>query len=373
MSSLYKFLLVVFSLVFISACSDNSTDPVDDGDATETLNKQILIDFTDNTVIPTYGAMADNAVSFYNFCVILSEAKTNAAVLDAAESWKNTREHWEKSEAFLFGPANYNNLDPHLDTWPLDKNQLDQVLSREGAAEIDAAYVRDNFGSSLLGFHGVEYIIFRDGAPRSAADITPEEMAYLVAVAAVLRDDCITLEASWKGVAGISSEKQTYLEEAEIGISSVFGDELKKAGSAGSRYSSVTVAMNEVVQGCIDIADEVGNAKIAEPAQSGNVLDVESWYSWNSITDFKNNIRSIENVYLGGIDGSRGKGLTHFVQQKNSELDTEIKTAIAESLNKIELIGHPFRNNLGNSAGINAAVEACNRLMSALEEVQGLL
>ena len=368
----YIFLLSFFIALFLVSCSDDDpTGP--DTEVIDELKAEILVDYTNNTVIKTYSSMADDAIDFYNDCVTVESAKTNASVEAAAESWRNVREHWEQSEAFLFGPANYNNLDPLLDTWPLDKNKLDQVLALPDIMEIDAAYVRDNLGSSLRGFHAVEYVLFRDGGARPVSDISEEELKYLVAVAEVLRDDCITLEASWAGEDGISQEKQSYLAEAEIEVSANYGEEMMKAGNAGSRYASVNLALEEIIQGAMDIADEVGNAKIAEPAQSQNVLDVESWYSWNSLTDFKNNIHSIENAYLGGVEGYRGTGLTEYVSSLDAELDAEILDLIDESIDKIDAIGSPFRNNLGNTTAINAAIESCTDLMNALDKINDLL
>jgi len=363
-------LAVMVAAGFVSCSKDDEAGVTTD--TTLALKKELLSDFTNNTVLATYSAMADNAIDFYDDCAAILANPSDQLVTAATLSWKATREHWEKSEAFLFGPANYNNLDPLIDSWPLDKNQLDQVLARPDILEIDPSFVRDNLGASLRGFHAVEYVLFRDGAPRPVADITQAELAYLVAVAAVLRDDCITLEAAWTGTGNITAQKQAFLEEAGIETGSVFGYEVINAGASGSRYASVDLAISEMIQGCIDIADEVGNAKIAEPAQSGNVLDVESWYSWNSLSDFKNNIRSIENAYLGGIDGSRGKGLTHLVQPANASLDTEIKSLLADAIVKIDAIGEPFRNNLDNDEAITAAIGACSSLMTALGEVSSV-
>jgi len=371
----FRYILIVSSLILItwSCKEDNEIDNTDEQN--ETLSA-IIGDYTNKTVIKTYEAMADNALLLSDAVNNFGSEITDTEVSAAAEAWKNTREYWEKSEAFLYGPAAFNNLDPLLDSWPLDKDQLDQVLAdvNGGEVEMSAGYVRNNLGASLRGFHAVEYLLFREGAPRNGADITSSELVYLKAVAQVLAEDCITLEAWWAGSDYITTEKQNWLENAEIEVGDPFGSEMINAGLAGSRYASQNAALEEIIQGAMDIADEVGNAKIADPVESGNVLDVESWYSWNSLVDFQNNIRSIENVYLGGLNEvDRETSLSDFVKSNNTALDTEIKGNIATAIEKIGDIGEPFRNNLSNSEATDAAMDACNTLFNSLKKVKDLL
>ena len=63
------------------------------------------------------------------------------------------------------------------------------------------------------------------------------------------------------------------------------------------------------------IANEVGTAKIANPFSNADIAYVESPYSYNSITDFRDNIRSIRNIWLGSTD----KTLPHLLRQCQQE------------------------------------------------------
>ncbi len=371
---LNKSLIIGCLALLVSACDDDSG--VVDGDERDEQVSAIIEDYTEKTVIKTYEAMADNAILLSEAVSSFSAEITDAEVQAAANSWKSTRQYWEKSEAFLFGPAAFNNLDPLLDSWPLDKDQLDQVLAdvEGGKVSMSSGYVRNNLGASLRGFHSVEYLLFRDGVARSGSEITSSERVYLEAVAQVLAEDCITLEAWWTGSEYLTTEKQEILANAEIEVGDPFGIEMINAGLAGSRYASQNAALEEIVQGAMDIADEVGNAKIADPVESGNVLDVESWYSWNSLADFRNNILSIENVYLGGLnENDREASLSDFVKDKSSDLDTEIKTNITIAIEKITAIGEPFRNNLSNKTATDAATDACNDLFNSLKKIKDLI
>ncbi|MDL2241261.1 peptidase M75, partial [Bacteroidales bacterium OttesenSCG-928-K22] len=320
-----------------------------------------------NTVIKTYNLLANNAIDLFELCENLQESPTDANVLAAANKWKEARKYWELSEAFLYGPAEYNSLDPRIDSWPLDKNTLDQELAKDMTG-VDAPHARVYYGVNLIGFHAIEYVLFENGQAKDVSKITTNELIYLVAVAGVLMEDCVLLEASWTD--DISSTKKRILEEAELEISSNFGYEMLNAGSAGSRFKTPQQAVREIIGGCETIADEVGNEKIADPYETKNVLRVESWYSWNSLDDFTNNIISIENSYLGGMEGYRtGKSLSDYVNSKNEQLDKDILEAIETAINAIKDIPSPFRNQLDNPASapmIEAAMDACNNLLDQL-------
>ena len=78
-----------------------------------------------------------------------------------------------------------------------------------------------------------------------------------------------------------------------------------------STYPSAISCIQELIEGCATIANEVGVAKIGEPYdlyKAGKTEEalyaVESWYSWHSRDDYTNNIWSIRNCYYGSFDGT---------------------------------------------------------------------
>jgi hypothetical protein len=240
-------------------------------------------------------------------------------------------------------------------------------------------------GYGLLGFHAVEYMIFRDGGPRnvnggtdsdgtSYGSLSEAELYYCQAVAQDLRNQCIRLEASWAGIDNVTSEKQSILEKAELEPSMNYGESMVTAGESGNvLYKSQIAAFVQILQGASDISDEVGNTKITDPVNSGNVLDVESWYSWNSIADFADNIRGVRNAYLGSTSGNASDlSVSSYVNSLNKTLDSEIKTAITNAITQIEAMPAPFRNHLTKSETASA-IEACNTLMNKLEEAITLI
>jgi len=353
------FVAIAIAAITFTSCSKDS-DSVER--EVETYDySPILTTYVDQTILPTYKSMKDNSKILLEKVQAFSVSSSQDDLNAACEYWKKTRKPWEQSESFLFGPAAYASLDPLLDSWPLDQAQLQQVL--DGNAELTVDYVREGLGAVLRGFHTVEFLLFREGQPRAAAEVTKREKQYLNAVTEVLRDDCLTLWALWDGGA---SEKEL-MDAIELEVPVAYADEFKSAGKAGSRYVSQIDAVDEILQGIMVIADEVGSGKIATPVETGNVLEVESWFSWNSREDFMDNMRSIENSYMGGVDKTkRGACLSDFVKEKDQALDEEVKAQIQKAIDSIDAIPQPFRNNL-NHANCKVAMEEVGKLLNMFE------
>lgn len=378
---LLKKALMMIALLGITcgfaACSDDKDDP--DPNQLDTRKTAIITQYVNGVVIPTYRSLADEAVELATLCEELRQNPSQSKVDECCESWISARKYWELSEAFLFGAAADYNIDPHIDSWPLQKSQLDNILANDAlidALDEDGA-AADAFatlGYGLLGFHAVEYVLFRDGAPRKVSEITEAELIYNAAVAQDLANQTVRLEASWAGLANISSAKQNRLEEFELEPSFNYGENMITAGMTGNTlYKTQLAAMEQILTGASDISDEVGNTKITDPVNSGNVLDVESWYSWNSIADFTDNIRSVRNAYYGSLDGSVGNNsMAAYVNKVNSSLDSNVRKAIDNAINEISSMPAPFRNHL-TKAETQKAVDACNTLLDALDAaIEGL-
>jgi hypothetical protein len=231
----------------------------------------------------------------------------------------------------------------------------------------------ERLGNALLGFHGIEYILFRDGQPRSASAITADQWKYVVAVAGDLRNRCYQLEVGWIGDAAPAAHKAK-LDDLEMqytvaGGEYSYGENMKNAGQAGSTYGTRAAALMAILQGCADIADEVGSSKIYAAWHGEDITYIESPYSYMSITDFRNNIISIQNTYMGGIEGQRdeSKSLHSYVKSLDAALDSKVMAAIENALAKINAMPAPFALHYSEAAN-GEAVEACAELSDAISE-----
>ena len=174
---------------------------------------------------------------------------------------------------------------------------------------------------------------------------------YMVTVSGLLADDADELYNTWKN-----------------GYADIFKNHNSE------EYKSAIDCVEQILDGCIDIASEVGSAKIGDPYNlymSGKITEalyaVESWYSWHSRDDYRNNIYSIRNAYYGSRDGKvNANSLSALLAAKNAELDTKAKQKIQAAADAIYAIPQPFRNNI-NSKEASAAMTACAELEDFIE------
>ncbi len=355
MKTNFKFLMMATAMTVASAsftsCSSDDPDSPSDLSGKEATLRSAVEEYVDYTVIPTYTAMADAAVELAELCETIRSkyeagTLTNEDIVKAGNVWKQARKNWELSEAFLFGPAANHNIDPHIDSWPLDKTAMDNLLKDIVAGK--QWDLTNNGGYGLIGFHALEYVLYtltedENSSQPHSTNYAPGEVEYMVAVANDLRDQCVCLEACWAGTDNISEAKQAILEEAELDYEEEYGWEMKNSGQAGSHFKTYQDAAQEIIQGCIDIADEVGNTKIGRPATGAGEEDknyIESPYSLNSVEDFADNIISIQRSYFGTRQGRAS--LSSYIRSINPELDNEVATAIDDAIAAIRAIPEPF-------------------------------
>lgn len=393
----------------LAACSDDdNTDPGLGGlTEKETALKLVIEDYVNKSVVPTYRGLADAAIELSDACRAMCDAGvdglTTEMVQEAGEKWIEARRYWELSEAWLYGAAADYNIDPHIDTWPLDQVSMEAMLRNEAQMaqmrdeETAAAYVSSNLGQGLLGFHAIEYMLFEPAAdgsnqtgPRSLDKYTQNELYYVAAVADDLRNQSVRLELSWadEGTYGESSEKWGYLAEAELEPTFYYGNSMKNAGQGGSKYVSYADAIQELLVGAQDIADEVGGQKIGNPIGNGEVNDpdyIESPYALNSIVDFIDNLKSVRTAYMGyqpedGVTETYIQPVDHslsdYIQTVDPELNQRVIAAIEDAIEKIGQMQEPFASTSRdpNFSEINrAAQQACQAVNDILDEVMNVV
>src|SRR5690606_25195313 len=124
-----------------------------------------------------------------------------------------------------------------------------------------------------------------------------------------------------------------------------YRDVFVSAGEAGNTaYPSLAAAVQEMIDGMITICDEVANGKIADPYDAHDTTLVESQFAWNSIADFQDNLRGVENAYLGRMPlaGTSGRGLGDWVASVDAALDARLRAEIAAAIDAIGAIPAPF-------------------------------
>lgn len=371
---MFRVLLIAALTFGLAACSLSKNDGsgnqqkvIGEKDGDLTPNQKVIKNVSKNVILQTYLDLASNAATLNKQAKALAANPTQANLDAAASAWRSTRTYWERTEAFLFGPVESLGLDPMMDTWPLNRADLDAILNSSNAITADT--IR-SIGTNLKGFHVVEYLLFGNGEAtnhRAIADFTAREATYLTSVTQVLEEDTARLARAW--------DTQSNPDDSN---SLPYATLIMNPGHAQSPYGSETAVLAEFVNGMIGIADEVGNGKIAEPLGDSlaNVKPEaeESPFSWNSLADFSDNIRSIRMVYSGlnKVD-SDGSGIYSLVAAKDPALATQVSQQIDKAIASIEGIagteGIPFRLAIKDAAGR----ERCAVAQKELATLHGLL
>lgn len=131
----------------------------------------IITTYVDDVVIPTYADLKDRTAALYNACAAFKSAPGNQAFEECADKWMLARTPWETSEAFLFGPVDSEGLDPNMDSWPLDQVAIVNILTSGDFSDMDwsagDSEAEITAAQNVRGFHTLEFLIFKNGNPRS--------------------------------------------------------------------------------------------------------------------------------------------------------------------------------------------------------------
>jgi len=319
----------------------------------ETYLRNVLQTLVGSVIVPTYTSLANETEALESTLKGLTTTTITQEQINAAcDDFKKARMYWEQSEAFLGGAASDFDVDPTIDSWPLNRSLLLNYF-RGG---MNDEMLED---ATILGFHALEFILFRNGQPRKVAELQgydtyknferisgAQELAYAQTICTLLKQRCFQLQVAWEGETTANASRAAIVKAANLDITTEgglsYGDNLTKAGISGSKsnFATLKAAIAQVLSAdegsCAAIANEVGTAKIANPFSAGDISYVESPYSYNSITDFQDNIRSIRNVWFGSTNNSmanysfagffRSVGQTALLEKTTASIDDAINS-----------------------------------------------
>ncbi|MFT5234920.1 MAG: putative iron-regulated protein [Shewanella sp.] len=367
-----KYSVIAIALITtLAACGGSGSDntaPVVPDDKFSFAATEMITNLTDNVIIGGYRNLAAKGEAMLLVTQTLVATPTQANLLAAQEAWKAARQPWEQGESHIFGPVDSLGIDPHLDSWPLNTTDLTDILAANSGFDPETI---KGWNDDVQGFHAMEFLLFGDGVndnQKDIAELTATERDYLMGLAGVFRDYTEVLDDAWQ----VSHDGKT--------ASMAYGELFKTPGTTGNTfYSSQVGVIQELVNGLIGIVDEVGNGKIADPfgttLAKADTSKVESQYSWNSLTDFSNNIIGVRNVYQGEFSGAADKqGIVDFVAAGDSVLASRVTAEIDDAIIKILAISGsnnmPFRQAISDVDGrvrVQTAVDSLTKLQASLE------
>lgn len=377
----YLMLPVMAGVMMMAAsCSSDDNNEVVDPAGEQSLSMLNTANklFVQNTVQPTYEGLAHSTSAMIEALETFGQSQAQSDLQRAGEAWKEARQYWEWSEAFLFGAASGYGIDPHIDTWPFDAASFNSYMSKFNPAsdEGDAAILEEAIatGQNLTGFHAVEYLLFRNGEVRAASEVTADELWFCLTASEDLYLSASKLVAAWNGK--LNPEQEELLEEAEFEADS-FGTEFMNASQSGSRWPTVMNASVNIIEGCQDIIDEVAHSKIGAPYTGEDVSYIESPHAWNSIVDFYDNIMSCKHALYGltpstsnySVQTPTPGSLMACCQTLYPAQASAAMKALENALKLVNDMKRPFVINY-TDASAGAAIEALEELDEKLDALK---
>lgn len=340
-----SFLLLILFTGLITSCDKNDDNGTTD---TSALKKEILENAATNVCTASYTDLALKADQLLTAINTLTTIPTEDNLTACRTLWKSTRETWERSEAWLFGPVAVDKIDPRIDTWPVDFNDLNTVLA--SSDELDEAYIEglDEDHDALRGFHPIEYLLWGQDGKKAASAFTDREKEYLTALGKNLKNLTTEAKTSWAGG---------------------YANLLATAGaSTNTEFQTTRIAYETIVDAMAGICEEVANGKIKDPFEAQDPKLEESPFAQNSLTDFTNNIKGILDMYQGKFSAD-GKGIEDLVRVYNLSLDQEIKAKHSTAIAALQAIDAPFGEAIITKQQlVQTAMDKINDLATALTQ-----
>lgn len=327
----------------IAGCKKDDPQPTP---ATEVSQQDVIVGAS-NVNAATYGKLAADASGLYTAIQSFTANPTAAGLIECRNLWKEARSTWEQSEGFLYGPVASENIDPRIDTWPV--NFVDLNAQINGTDAFTDSYI-DGLEDALKGFHPIEFLLWGENGNKTFDQFNARQKEYLVALAKNLKTLTAQLAEQWN-----------------VNTANAYIKDFRSPGASNQYYSNSKAVYQEMVNAMAGICDEVASGKIGEPFVAQDPSLEESPYSQNSMLDFTNNMRSVQNVYLGKFSAD-GYGLEDLVKKYNLSLDNSIKAKINAAITALNNVTVPFGTAISTQqTQVQNAINAINDLKTVLE------
>lgn len=381
--------LALTALAGLIACSGCSKDDDEGGESSPEFPTETTAAALANYADIVWASYADSVTSAQALDQALEALAANPseATLQAAkDAWLASREPYLQTEVYRFyeGPIDNEEDGPEglLNAWPLDENYIDAVAGNESAGivndtskTIDAATLEglnEQMGEKNIatGYHAIEFLLWGQD---TAAD-GPGDRPYT---------DFVEGE---DGTLPNADRRKQYLLVASDLLLSHLNLLLNAWADGGENYRKDFLAadpkdgLRRVLTGMIILSGfETGGERLQTALDSGDQEDEHSCFSDNTHRDMVQDVRGVQNVYLGRyqrLDGGTvsGTSIKDVVAAVNAELASRLEAEIADSLAKAEALQPPFDQEiaLGNAEGrarVEALIVALRKQEKTLEEV----
>jgi len=371
-------MIVVAALALSAACGDDddtATDPEGGGaGGDDTLSE--AIEAYSRIVLASY---EDSLAGAEELDAAIADllADPSAETLEAArDAWLTAREPYLQTEAYRFYDGPIDNPDDgpegQINAWPLDEAYIDYVQGDEQAGiindtdeTIDAAALlglNEQGGEKNIatGYHAIEFLLwgqdqsedgpgarpYTDFVAGGTAENQERRGEYLQVTSALLVEQLGGLVDAWK--TGEENYRAELLSEKP------------------------TEALRRILTGITVLSGfETGGERLQTAYDTGDQEDEHSCFSDNTDRDMVQDVRGIQNVYLGSyerFDGSvvEGTSIEAAVAEVDEGLAEDIAERMDQSFELAQALKPPFDREIAfdNDAGRQRVLDLIDSLLA---------
>ncbi len=243
----------------------------------------LLTEVANDVIVPGYQDVQTQSGMLNDATTALCATPSTDSLGTARNAWRETFLAWQRTLAYVFGPAEDMNLGPEMAYWPTDPSGIEGQIG--GTTEITADFI-DSLGAGSKGLYAIEYLLFADADDATVtALMDTRRCAYLSALADHVQRTSTTLFDAWSPTGGD------------------YAGTLATAGADGNitypaELSAVAAVLNEIPQAI----DEVKAMKLGKPIGhlAAAMPDmVESPYAHASVEAMQANMEGIRTLWTG--------------------------------------------------------------------------
>lgn len=363
----------------VAGCDDGEAEPAGPPYAPPANTSDALTTYAE-IVHASYVDSLEAAMALDTAIDAFLAAPDAAGLAAARQAWLDAREPYLQTEVYRFygGPIDDEDDGPEglLNAWPMDEAYVDGVADNPTAGivndpnvnitaeELMALNEQGGEENIATGFHAIEFLLWG----QDTDDAGPGDRPHTDFM---------------DGEADNADRRRQYLAVVTdlllVHLSSLVDEWDPASGAYRAEFLGATPeeGLRRALTGMIVLSGfETGGERLQTALDSGDQEDEHSCFSDNTHRDMVQDVRGIQNVWLGSYTrvagGSVGSvGLSAVVEAIDADLAGRITAQIADALNKAEALQPPFDQEIapGNDAG-NTRVRV---LIESLREVESLL
>lgn len=303
----FTFAALVCLTALTSCSSDEETDP---GQKTEYDRQAMLVNYSDNLIVPGYQAFKTEAAELSNAVAAFAATPNAATLADARTAWQETSLAWQVVSVYEFGPADQEMLRTNINIYPTATTQIENNIG--GTYNLQATA-----NLAAKGLPALDYLLYGKASEAAVLALyTSDAKAanrkkYLQDVANLVKEHAEAVYDGWTSGNYAATFKQS------------------PGTAVGSAVGNLVNQLNYEI-------DLTKRAKVGIPAgkfTAGTPLPekVEAYFSGTSLELLRKNIQAQKNIFLGqSAAGTNGPGLDDYLNYVGAKYNNQSLAAAIE-------------------------------------------